>query len=103
MKKSFLMCLKEINLVKHEMHVTYSEPLRSKVYPTPHYLEEEIDHEFEVTLHNGIIERSDSVYTAPLVVMKKPGGSNRLSCNYGQLIINITLFDPGPMKKYLIK
>lgn len=54
-------------------------------------------------LHNGIIERFDSAYSAPLVVMKKPGGSNRLSCNYGQLIIKITVFDPGPMKKYLIK
>src|SRR6218665_1753974 len=47
-------------------------------------------------LKNGIIERADSAYAAPLVVVKKPDGSNRLCCNYKQLN-KITVFDPEPM------
>ena len=84
------------DLVEHEIVVTSTEPIRSKAYPTPYHLQKEIDKEIEVMLSNGIIERSESAYAAPLVVVKKSDGSNRLCCNYKQLN-KVTVFDPEPM------
>jgi hypothetical protein len=84
------------DLVEHEIKVTSTEPTRSKAYPTPYHLQKEIDKEIELMLNNGIIERSESAYAAPLVVVKKSDGSNRLCCNYKQLN-KLTVFDPEPM------
>src|SRR6218665_1414812 len=44
-------------------------------------------------LDSGIIERSEA---APLVVVKKADGSNRICCNYKQLN-KLTIFNPEPM------
>ena len=71
-------------------------PVRSKAYPTPYGLQQEIDREIAQMLESGVIERSDAAYAAPLVVVKKTDGSNRLCCNYKQLN-KITIFDPEPM------
>jgi transposase InsO family protein len=84
------------NLVEHEIVVTNKEPVRLKGYPTPYHLQTEIDKELEIMLKNGIIERSEAAYAAPLVVVKKSDGTNRLCCNYKQLN-KVTVFDPEPM------
>jgi transposase InsO family protein len=84
------------NLVEHEIKVTQEEPVRQRAYPTPYGLQKDIDKEIDEMLKAGIIERTDSPYAAPLVVVKKADGSNRLCCNYKQLN-KITIFDPEPM------
>lgn len=84
------------NLAEHEIKLTSDIPVKSKAYPTPYGLQKEIDSEVESMLKNNIIERSDAAYAAPLVVVKKSDGSNRLCCNYKQLNL-ITVFDPEPM------
>src|SRR3984885_5176657 len=84
------------DLAEHEIKLTANTPVRSKAYPTPYGLQKEIDREIETMLQSGIIERSDSAYAAPLVVVKKADGTNRLCCNYKQLN-KLTVFDPEPM------
>ena len=84
------------HLVEHEIRLTSNVPVKSKAYPTPYGLQKEIDQEIEMMLQSGIIERSESAYAAPLVVVKKADGTNRLCCNYKQLN-QITVFDPEPM------
>ena len=69
------------DLVKHEIKVTSDVPVQSRTYPTPFHLQQDIDKEIEIMIKNGIIERSESAYAAPLVVVKKPDGSSRLCCN----------------------
>jgi transposase InsO family protein len=83
-------------LAEHEIKLTCNTPVRSKAYPTPYGLQKEIDREIEEMLESGVIERSNAAYAAPLVVVKKSDGSNRLCCNYKQLN-KLTLFDPEPM------
>src|SRR6218665_3657170 len=84
------------NLADHEIKLTCDKPVRSKPNPTPYNLQKEIDKQIDTMLDNGIIERSDSAYAAPLVVVKKSEGSNRNCCNYKQLN-KLTIFDPEPM------
>src|ERR1700733_14035208 len=84
------------NLAEHEIKLTSDTPARSKAYPTPYGLQKEIDKEIDMMLKSGVIERSEAAYAAPLVVVKKSDGSNRLCCNYMQLN-KMTVFDPGPM------
>lgn len=43
----------ERRTVKHEIHVTNTEPTRSKAYPTSYHLQKEIDKEIEVMLKTG--------------------------------------------------
>jgi len=83
-------------LVEHEIKLTSDKPVRSKPYPTPYNLQKEIDKEIDVMLENDIIEKSEAAYAAPLVVVKKSDGSNRICCNYKQLN-KLTIFDPEPM------
>src|SRR6218665_2322533 len=84
------------DLVKHEIKLTSDVPVKSRSYPTPFHLQQEIDKGIEIMIKNGIIERSDSAYAAPLVVIKKLDGSSRLCCNYKQLK-KTPVFDPEPM------
>lgn len=106
-KKELLQLLKEYgdifsdipgrtNLAEHEIKLTSNIPVKSKAYPTPYGLQKEIDKEIDMMLKSDIIERSDAAYAAPLVVVKKADGTNRLCCNYKQLN-QITVFDPEPM------
>ena len=42
------------------------------------------------------IESSNSRYASPIVLVRKPDGSNRVCVDYRKLN-NITIFDPEPM------
>ena len=44
----------------------------------------------------NIIERSDAAYSSPIVMVKKPDGSNRVCINFKALNA-VTVFDPEPM------
>src|SRR6218665_1555380 len=83
-------------LAVHEFKLMSDRPVRSKPYPTPYNLQKEIDKEIDVMLESDIIERSEAAYAAPLVVVEKSDGSNRICCNYKQLN-KLTIFDPEPM------
>ena len=43
-----------------------------------------------------IIRKSSSPFASPVVIVKKPDGSNRVCVDYRR-INNVTLFDPEPM------
>jgi hypothetical protein len=76
--------------------LTTQEPVRSKIYPTPYKLQEVIENELQSMLAMDVIEVSTAPYVAPLVIVKKPDGSNRVCVNYKDLN-KVTVFDPEPM------
>merc|ERR1712030_212377 len=57
---------------------------------------ETIQNEVEDMLRLGVIERSDSPYGHPIVMVKKADGSNRFCIDFRRLN-KVTVFDPEPM------
>ena len=76
--------------------LTSAEPIRSKAYPLPFAMREAVDKEIDSMLACGVIEPSTAAYASPIVVVKKPDGSNRICVDYRKLN-KITVFDPEPM------
>ncbi|PIK48227.1 hypothetical protein BSL78_14913, partial [Apostichopus japonicus] len=83
-------------LVAHSIKLTSDEPLRVKQYPIPHAMKEVVQEEIDKMLQMKIIERSDSPYSAPIVIVKKKDGGNRFCIDYRQLN-KLTVFDAEPM------
>jgi len=81
---------------RYSITLTTDEPVHSKPYPLPHAMQETIDKELENILQMGIIEPSTSPYASPIVVVRKPDGSNRICVDYRKLN-KITVFDPELM------
>jgi len=80
------------NLGKHSINLTNKEPIHSKPYSLPHAMEKELDDMLQL----GIIEPSTSSYSSPIVVVRKPDGSNRVCVDF-QKLNKVTVFDPEPM------
>jgi hypothetical protein len=72
------------------------EPVRVKSYTIPYAVRDSVEQEVKEMLKLGVIEKSQSPYSAPPVIVKKPDGSNRFCVNYRQLNA-ISVFDAEPM------
>jgi len=83
-------------LGEHSITVTTDEPIHSKPYPVPHAMQDTVDTELETMLRMGIIEPSTSAYASPVLIVRKPDGTNRVCVDYRKLN-KITVFDPEPM------
>jgi len=65
------------SVAEHRIQLTDDRPIRCKPYPLPHTLRDEVKSEFEEMCRLGVIERSNSPYSSPLLLVKKKDGSNR--------------------------
>jgi hypothetical protein len=83
-------------LGRHVIKLRDKEPIRSKPYPIPHALREDIRKEVQSMLRMGIISHSKSPYACPLVAVKKPDGSLRTCCDTRKINL-ITEFDAEPV------
>ncbi|XP_022095014.1 uncharacterized protein LOC110981615 [Acanthaster planci] len=84
------------NLIQHTIHLTTDLPIRSKPYPTPLATQEVIKKEIEDMVSLGVIERSESSYASPIVLVRKPDGTNRFCIDFRKLNA-VTVFDPEPI------
>ncbi|XP_067939845.1 LOW QUALITY PROTEIN: uncharacterized protein [Watersipora subatra] len=84
------------NLIKHPITLTSNKPIKSKPYTLPYVVRESLREDIKDILNTGIIRESNSPYASPVVLVKKPDGSNRLCADYRNLN-KITVFDPEPM------
>ncbi len=84
------------NLGEHEIKLTDNEPVRKKPYPIPHALRNKVKEEVQSMLNMGIIEKSNSPYASPLVMVKKPDGTDRY-CVDMRLVNQKTVFDTEPI------
>ena len=84
------------NLEEHHIQLTTDEPVKQRPYPLPFSMREIVKEEIQRMLEDGIIERTDSPYSAPIVMVKKPDGTYRLCIDYRKLN-RVTIFDGEPM------
>ena len=78
------------------IQLTSTKPIRSKAYPLPFALRESAGKELDFMLASGVIEPSTAPYASPIVVVKKPDGSNRICVDFRKLN-KVTIFDPESM------
>jgi len=62
----------------------------------PHSMQKEVEKELDDMLKLGIIDPSTSSYSSPVVVVRKPDGSNRFCVDFRKLN-KVTVFDPERM------
>ena len=84
------------NVVEYDIKLTSDEPIFTKQYPLPLASEVMFKKEVDDMLELDIIERSNSPYSSPVVLVKKQDGTIRL-CNDYRKLNRITVFDAEPM------
>ena len=89
---------KVTNLGEHAIEITSADPVRTKAYPLPFALRDEVNREIDAMLRDNIIEPSSAPYISPIVVVKKSVGSNRICIDYRKLD-KVTVFGPEPMPR----
>ena len=83
-------------LVKHEIKLTTSQPIRVKPYPIPFSQARVVEDEVRKMLASGVVEPSSSPYCAPLLLVRKSAGSNRPVVDF-RLLNKATVFNAEPM------
>ena len=82
--------------IVHDIQLTSSEPIKLQQYNIPLHYRDDLHKEITELLEEGIIERSESPYAAPIVLAKKKNGEIRLCIDYRHLN-KITIADAEPM------
>ena len=81
--------------VSHSIKLKTTAPVRSKVYPIPFHLRSVFDEEVDSLLKLGIIQRSSSEFCSPVVLVKKPDESYRITIDY-RALNSVSRFDAEP-------
>ena len=84
------------SVAEHRIQLTDDRPIRCKPYPLPHTLRDDVKSEVEEMCRLGVIERSNSPYSSPLLLVKKKDGTNRPVVDFRQ-VNKVTLFDAEPL------
>ena len=83
-------------LLNHDSKLTTDTPVRVKQYPLPFSMLETVGDEVRSMIDLGVLERSDSPYCSPVVIIKKKDNSNHFCLDF-RVLNKITVFDAEPM------
>ena len=83
-------------MIEHKIELTDNNPVRSRPYPLPYALRENLKREIEDLISLGIIRESNSPFASPIVIVKKKDGSDCICIDYRKLN-KLTVTDPKPM------
>lgn len=77
--------LGKTNLVSHKIIVNNSSPIKSRYYPVNPIIQSYLDKEIESMLRKGIIEKSNSPWSSPVILVKKKDNTYRFCVDYRKL------------------
>ena len=83
-------------LMEHDIKLTTDTPVRVKQYPLPCSMMEAVGDDVRTMLELKVIERSESPYCSPILIVKKKDNSNRFCIDF-RVLNKITVFDAEPM------
>lgn len=90
------------NVVSHSIELNTAKPICLRPYPIPFSAKQDIIKEVRQLEDQGIIERSSSPYSSPIVLVKKKDGSTRFCIDYRKLnAITVTDAEPIPNQEDL--
>lgn len=87
-----------INLIECHLRMETDKPVHTKQYPVPFAVQDSIEDEVRRTLEMGIVERADSAYNSPVLVVKKPDQSYHLCVN-SRCLNDVLTADSKPMPR----
>ena len=87
---------RQTNMTSHRIRTTSSMLIRLKLYRIPHAHKQKVLDELKDMEKNGVIEKSESEWASPLVIVTKRDGGIRLCVDYRELN-KTTKFDAYPM------
>lgn len=70
--------------VKHSI-VTHSPPIKQRYYPVSPYKQKLIDKELDEMIESGIVERSTSAWSSPVLLVPKKDGTQRFCVDFRKL------------------
>lgn len=70
--------LNRTHLVEHKIDTGDATPIKQRYYPVSPYVQKEMDEELQRMLDLGVIEKSSSSWSNPIVGVRKPNGKLRL-------------------------
>ena len=82
--------------IEHNINLTSNVPTHKRQYPLPFSSQEILKREVDYMESIGVIEKANSPYSAPVVLVSKPDGSTRVCVDYRDLN-KITVFDAEPI------
>ena len=83
-------------LMEHDIKLTTDTPVRVKQYPLPYSMMQAVNDEVRSMIELGVIERSESPYCSPVIIVKKKDNKNRFCIDF-RVLNKITVFDAEPM------
>ena len=78
------------------INLTSDIPIRRKPYDLPFTSKQIVEHEIETMLQLGVIEKSKSAYSSPVVLVRKKDGTCRFCIDY-RALNKVTVFDAEPI------
>ena len=73
------------DVIEHKIEVTSEKPIRLRAYRTTPAARAEIERQLDEMLEQGVISESDSPWSAPVLLVKKANGDQRLVVDFRQV------------------
>lgn len=84
------------NVLKHNIDTEENPPIKQRHYPVSPYVQKDMDEEYDRMIKMGVIERSKSPWSNPMVCVRKSNGKIRL-CLDCRKLNDVTKKDSYPV------
>lgn len=84
------------NVLKHKIDTATNAPIKQRHYPVSPFIQKDMDKEYDRMFKLGVIEKSNSPWSSPMVAVRKSNGKIRL-CLDCRKLNDVTIKDSYPV------